>query len=278
MSGESRSHLHTSAQRRFVRIFLLASVVTLLLAIPLVVRPGLRLEVAHRLELVPGSDIEQISAGSDGLDLIVAPIEIERPNNRPQYRFRAVYLAREVAEGIELTSIDTGARTIVPLQTYDFISADPGARNILFQDRRDPSAIQGALVDVATGVVTTLPADTPYPDLPGQWKEPVWAQTMGTCDGISPNATYIACFQNPELASYLAGIGSFRFASTVMSNARPPSIVARGSVRLSVGPVTIAGSISRMSMVSGERRSRKRCFRRASSGTDARDQWIPSVA
>lgn len=205
MSAESRSHLHKSAQRRFLRIFLVVSALVILLATPLVVKPDLRLEVAHRLGLAPGSDVERVSNGSDGIDLIVAPIEIQRPNNRPQYRFRAVYLAREGAQGVELTSIDTGASTIIPLQTYDFISAAPDATKILLLDRRDPSAILGVLVDVATGFVTTMPTDAPYPDLPGRWMEPVWSRTMGICDGISPHAAYIACFQNPKLASYLAG-------------------------------------------------------------------------
>jgi len=205
MSSESRSHLHTSFQRRFLQVFLAVSAVVILAAIPLIVKPGLRLELAHRFELAPGTDIEQLSDGNDDVELIVAPIEIQRHNNRPQYRFRAVFLARESAQGIELTSIDTGTRISVPLQSYDFVSAAPDASHLLLQDRRDPSAIKAVLVEVATGSLTPLPAERPYPDLPGQWNEPVWSKTMGICDGISPNATYIACFQSPALASYLAG-------------------------------------------------------------------------
>lgn len=205
MSSASRSHLHTSFQRRFFFVFLAVSALVILAAVPLIARPGLRLEFAHRFELAPGSGIERLSDSIDDIELIIAPIEIQRPNNRPQYRFRAVYLARESPQGVDLTSIDTGATISVPLQTFDFVSAAPDATKILFQDRRDPSAISGALVDVGTGTVTTLPTESPFPDLPGRWTVPVWSQTMGTCDGISPNATYIACFQDPALASFLAG-------------------------------------------------------------------------
>lgn len=188
-----------------MRVFVAVAALVILLLIPLIVNPGLRLDLAHRLDLVPGSDVEQLSGGEGGIRLIVAPIEIKRPNTRSQYRFRAIYLAREGPEGVELTAIDTGAKVSVPLQVYDFVSAAPDAMTLLFQDRRDPSAIRSALVDVATGSVTALPAASPFPRLPGKWTEPVWAQTIGICDGISPNAAYIACFQKPELASYLAG-------------------------------------------------------------------------
>lgn len=205
MSSDSRSHLHTSFQRRFLHIFLAVSALVILAALPLILRPSLRLDLAHRFELAPGADVEQLADGDDGMELIVAPIEIQRPNNRPQYRFRAVYLAREGAAGVELTSIESGETINVPLQSYDFISANPDATTILLQDRSDPAAIKGALVDVETGTVSTLPPDAPYPKLSGRWMEPVWSRTMGICDGISPNGMYIACFQNPELASYLAG-------------------------------------------------------------------------
>ncbi len=205
MSSDSRSHLNTSFQRRFLRIFLGVAAIVILALVPLILMPGLRLDIAHRFDLAPGAGIEQVAAASDGVELIVAPIEIQRPNSRPQYRFRAVYLARERTGGVELTSIDTGAIVIVPLEAYDFVAAAPDATTILLRDERDPAAPKGVLVDVASGSLTPLPSESPYPDVPGRWTDPVWSRTIGNCDGISPNASYIACFQNPALASYLAG-------------------------------------------------------------------------
>ncbi len=205
MSSDSRSHLHQSFQRRFLRLFLALSAVALLVLVPLVLLPGLRLDIAHRLDLAPGAEIEQVAGEGDDVELIVAPIEIDRPNSRPQYRFRALYLAREGPEGVELTSVDSGAVVTLPLEAYDFVSAAPDATSILVRDERDPTAASGVLVDVATGTLTAMPDQSPYPDRPGRWTEPVWSRTMGICDGISPNATYIACFENPDLASYLAG-------------------------------------------------------------------------
>lgn len=205
MSSDSRSHLHSSFQRRFLRVFLAASAVAMLVMAPLMLVPGLRLDIAHRLNLVPGTNIEQVATADDALELIVAPIEIDRPNNRPQYRFRAVYLAREGPNGVELISIDTGATITLPMASYDFVSAAPDATKLLLRDERDPAAAKGVLVDVASGTVTPLPSESPYPSLPGRWTESVWSRTMGVCDGISPNARYIACFQTPALASYLAG-------------------------------------------------------------------------
>ena len=205
MSSDSRSHLHSSFQRRFLRIFLAVAAVVILVMAPLILVPGLRLDIAHRLDLVPGADIEQIATADDALELIVAPIEIDRPNNRPQYRFRALYLAREGPDGVELISIDTGAAVTLPIASYDFVSAAPDATKILLRDLRDPATLPSALVDVASGTVTALSPGSPYPALPGRWTEPVWSRSMGVCDGISPNAVYIACFQTPALASYLAG-------------------------------------------------------------------------
>lgn len=185
-------------------MFLAAAAVAILVLAPLILVPSLRLDIAHRFDLAPGADIEQVATGDDGIELIVAPIEIDRPNGRPQYRFRAVYLAREGPAGVVLNSIDTGASVTLPLASYDFVSAAPDATKILLRDKLDPS-VEGVLVDVASGSITPLPLDSPYPDLPGRWTEPVWSRTIGTCDGISPNAAYIACFENPDLATYLAG-------------------------------------------------------------------------
>jgi hypothetical protein len=44
-----------------------------------------------------------------------------------------------------------------------------------------------------------------WPDLPGDWQTPTWEKVTGSCDRISPERTYIACFNRPDAARYLAG-------------------------------------------------------------------------
>lgn len=204
MSSDSRSHLNRSAQRRFFRGLVVAVVLLVTLAVPLIVNPQLRLDLAHRFELAPGEDIEQIAGPDEGVALIVAPIEIERERNLPQYRFRAVYLSRETSEGVELTAIDSGAAQSIPLDSLDFIAASRDASHLLLRDT-EGSDTGAVLIEVATGVVTPLASVGSVPEIPGNWDEPVWTTTIGECDGFSPDAQYIACFQNPKLASYLAG-------------------------------------------------------------------------
>lgn len=204
MGSDSRSHLNKSAQRRFLRGLLVVSVLLAAAAVPLIVNPQLRLDLAHRFDVAPGGDIEQLADEADQITLIVAPIEIQRERNRPQYRFRAVYLSRPTDEGIELTSIDSGALQTIPLESLDFIAASPDASHLLLRDTEasNPGAV---LIEVATGAVTSMPSVDSVPEIPGNWEEPVWSRSMGDCDGFSPHASYIACFQNPKLAAFLAG-------------------------------------------------------------------------
>ncbi len=204
MGSDSRSHLNASIQRRFFWGLLIVSILLTAAAIPLIVNPQLRLDLAHRFDLAPGRDIEQIATADDGMVLITAPIEVQRDGNRPQYRFRAVYLSRATAEGTELTSIDSGASLTLTLDSLDFVAATPDVSHLLIRDS-EGTKMGAVVVEVATGTVTPLPSVESVPDLPGNWDAAVWETTMGACDGFSPNAKYIACFQNPKLASYLAG-------------------------------------------------------------------------
>lgn len=204
MGTDSRSHLNKSTQRRFLRGLLLMLILLIGAAVPLIANPQLRLDLAHRFDLVPGRDIEQLADADDRIELIVAPIEIQRERNLPQYRFRALYLSRHTEEGIELTSIDSGASQTIPLDTLDFIAASPDASHLLLRDS-EASNVGAVLIEVATGTVTPMPSVDSVPEIPGNWEEPVWTRSMGDCNGFSPNARYIACFQNPKLASFLVG-------------------------------------------------------------------------
>jgi len=206
VSDDSRSHLNRSTQRRFRRLFLIGFAVVLLVLAPLIVSGELRLDVAHRLNLVPGNDIEQIAGANDNLTLVVVPIRATSASGRDENRFHAAFLADSSAGQVELTSIDNGGSVVLPLTDFDVFSASYDGNHVLFQDTRNPREVQGVLVQVDTLQATPMASDAPYPtDIPGDWEIPSWITSPGSCDGISPNARFIVCFQNPKLATYLAG-------------------------------------------------------------------------
>lgn len=206
MSGDSRSHLDRSTQRRFKRLFLIGSAVLLLALTPLVVSGDLRLDLAHRMNLVPGGDIRQLAGGNDEVTLIIVPIQATSASGRDEVRFHAAFLADSAGPQVVLTSTDDGQSVTLPLQEFDFFSASHDGSHVLFQDTRDPQAIEGVLVRVDSLEATPMTADSPYPpNIPGDWETPSWQTSPGTCAGISPQASFISCFQNPKLATYLAG-------------------------------------------------------------------------
>lgn len=204
MSGDTRSHLNRSTQRRFRRVFLVASALAILVLAPLVVRGDWRLDLAHRLDLAPGGDIEQIAGAGAETTLIVVPIQATSATGRDETRFHAAFLADSLgADGVELTSTDSGRSVTLPLPAFDFFSASYDGSRVLFRNTRDGA---GVLVAVDTLETTVMPPETPYPrDIPGDWETDSWRTSPGTCDGVSPNAQYIFCFQDPILAAYLAG-------------------------------------------------------------------------
>jgi hypothetical protein len=206
MSGDSRSHLDRSTQRRFRVIVLTCAAIAALILTPLVLNDQLRLDTAHRLNLAPGKDVERVATADDDLRLIVVPIQAVNEARRSEIRFRAAFLAREGPDGVELEFIDSGERIALGLEAYDFYSASDDGNFVLFQDTRNPDAIQGELIDLSTGDVTAMPAESPYPtDIPGDWERGAWETPMGRCEGFSPHAKFIACFKNPALSTFLAG-------------------------------------------------------------------------
>jgi len=206
VNGDSRSHLNRSTQRRFRRLFLLAFAMILLVLAPLIVSGDLRLDVAHRMNLAPGRDIKQIAGADDEMSLVVVPIQATSASGREEDRFHAAFLADSSGEHVQLTSIDSGRSVALPLQDFDFFSASSDGNHVLFQDTRNPQETEGVLVQVDTLEATLMPSEAPYPtDIPGDWEMASWMTSPGSCDGISPNARFIVCFQNPKLATFLAG-------------------------------------------------------------------------
>ncbi len=206
MSGDSRSHLHRATQRRFRRVVLIVALVTMLVATPLLIRGDLRLDLAHRLHLVPGGEIEQIAGPGGDMSLIVVPIRATSATGRDENRFHAAFLADSSGAQVELTSIDTNRSVRLPIEEFDFFSASYDGNHVLFRDTRNQPEVEGVLVQVDTLETTPMPGDAPVPaDIPGDWETGSWQVSPGSCDGISPNAQFIVCFQNPKLATYLAG-------------------------------------------------------------------------
>lgn len=206
MAGDTRSHLNRSAQHRFRRIFLVVSLITALVLAPLVVRGDWRLEVAHRLDLVPGQDVQRIAGAGTETTLIVVPIHATSASGRDEIRFRAAFLAEESGESLSLTSIDTTKSIALPLGSFDFVSASFDGRHVLFRDTSETPGSEGVLVNVDSLGVTIMPATAPFPEgIAGDWEIESWQVTPGSCDGISPNAQFIFCFRDPTLATYLAG-------------------------------------------------------------------------
>ena len=107
---------------------------------------------------------------------------------------------------MELTSIDSNDSVTLPLREFTFVSASYDGSHVLFRDTRGPESGAGVLVRGDTLETRPMPAAAPFPtDIAGDWETESWLTSPGSCDGISPNARYITCFQNPVLATYLAG-------------------------------------------------------------------------
>ncbi len=206
MSGVSRGHLDRSTQRRFRRIFLIAAAVMVLVLTPFILNGDLRLDLAHRANLVPGGDVEQLAGAGNDLSLIVPPIRATSETGRDERRFHAAFLADSTGDRVALRALDSDRSVELPLREFDFFSASDDGAHVLFQDTRDPEEIESVLVNVETLDIAAMPSSDPWPsNIPGDWETGAWEVSPGSCDGVSPNAAFIACFQNPELATYVAG-------------------------------------------------------------------------
>jgi hypothetical protein len=205
MSSDPAHVYVRSVQQRILRIALAVALALALIITPLIVSSSLRLDLAYRFGLAPGDDVEQIADPGSGNTLIVIPFEADSGSGRTETRYHAAYLARPSGSGIELESLDDGSVVNLPLQRLDFIAVASTGEHVLFSQGSGGSAIR-VLVTVPTGAVETLPPDVTTPDLPGDWSSSVWDTRIGrSCLGISPQQTYIACFESPTFARYLAG-------------------------------------------------------------------------
>lgn len=201
----TNAHHVNHIQRRFVKTLLLIVAVVLVIAVPLVVSSELRLNVAHALNLAPGDEAEQLFDADDNATLVVLPLGDYDGTGLERYAYKAQFLARPLAEGTEVTDIETGRTLTIPQGDIDFIAADPDGQHVLFRgpDVNGEGEVS-TLVTIADGSTEAI-AKNELPDIPGDWEMPVWAKTVGLCDRYSPEGTYIACFTRAAGATYFAG-------------------------------------------------------------------------
>lgn len=204
----SSTAIHTKhIQRRVIRVLLIVAGIIALIGIPLMVFDEQRLELAHRMGVAPGADAERLADGEDEAVLIIVPLGEYSGVGRQQYRYQAMYIARPSDAGMTLTNIETDATVDIPLVSLDFTAADADGAHILFRGPAtdEPSVEQAVVLQTETDSVEVLPEGQTAPDLPGDWETETWQKVTGLCDRVSPSQKYIACFNRPDAASYLAG-------------------------------------------------------------------------
>lgn len=181
--------------------------IILLIGTPLLLLDELRLDIAHQLNLAPGKDAEKLVDGDEGGVLVVLPLGEYDGVGREQYAYEAAYIARPSNAGYTLTDIETDETVDVPLTELSFIAADSDGENILFRGPAtgDDASEAAVLLNRDQQSLTALPDADATPEIPGDWETPTWQKVTGTCDRVSPNERFIACFNRAEIVNYLAG-------------------------------------------------------------------------
>lgn len=198
---QARTHLHGGLQRRVTYISIGLAILLAIVLIPLMTDPELRLDVFRSAGVVPSAEGELVADPESGATLIVLPTlhELET-TGRPEERFLAAYITKPAADGMLLEPINEGDAFTIPVEEYDLVSSSPDGSEMYV--RGDDAAV---LVDVeANRAIEELPADE-APDVDWDWHTAVWETGVGRCDRISNTQRWIACFERPVLASYLAG-------------------------------------------------------------------------
>lgn len=198
---DSRGDLHRSVQRRAMSISIGVAIVLAIVLIPLMTNEELRLDIFRSARWVPSAEGELVAGADSGATMVAVPaIHRLETTDRPEIRFLAVYVTWPNAEGMRLEPINGGEAFTIPVERYDLVSASPDASELYI--RGDETAV---LIDVRDNrVIEELPADE-SPDVDWDWRQPAWGTGVGRCDLVSPQQTWIACFERPVLAAYLAG-------------------------------------------------------------------------
>jgi hypothetical protein len=208
-----------------VRTVIAMFAIVVLVGTPLLIFDELRLDLAHRFGLAPGREAELLVDGDEGAVLVILPLGEYDGVGRERYAYEAAYIARPVDSGMILTDIETNATLEIPLAEIPFIAANGDGSTILFRGplANEPNSEREVVVHRADGDMDVLPEGQLAPDEPGDWETETWRKVTSTCDRISPNHRYIACFNRAELVNYFAGnwqvdvqvYGDFRISEPV---------------------------------------------------------------
>jgi hypothetical protein len=135
----------------------------------------------------------------------VLPLRPLDDAGRETFRYKAQFLSTKTDDGLVLTDIASKHTLVIPLTDFDLIAADSDGAHVLFRGPGPDGTETSVLVDAGALTASTLPAGQMVPDLPGDWETPIWEKGAGRCDRYSVSGRYLACFNRPEAASYLAG-------------------------------------------------------------------------
>lgn len=188
-------------QRRVMIGAIVAALAVVLIAIPLMVNPELRLEVFRWAGFVPDGEGELVAGEDSGATLIVLPTSHQiEGTGRPQLRFLAAFITWPDDDGMRLQPLNGGDDFTVPLTSYDLVSSSPKGSQMFMAGPEG-----GVLIDVPEATVISTLAPGEAPDVGWDWQTAVWQQQTFICDRVSNTATWIGCFARPELSTWLAG-------------------------------------------------------------------------
>jgi hypothetical protein len=221
-----QAHHYGREQRRAKLIALSILLIVAIVGGVLVLLPDSRLELGQRLGLVPGDDAEQLYEEGEPVELIVLVTEVPVQLTLPEMRYEAVYIAERVGGQTILHDINRSTDVVVPLASYDRVSTSFDRSAILFVDESSGLEPMAVLVTIGTGQVEELPPGKTDPRIPGNWDEDIGGTTF-SCDGVSPNAIWVACISHGRAVSRFI-FGSWELRVSPYGNASDKTALYRG--------------------------------------------------
>jgi len=206
----SQGHRFDRTQRRVKIGAIIAAAVILLVTVPLMANPELRLDVFRWAGFVPRGEGELIASGDSGATLVVLPTShaIEG-TGRPQLRFLAAFITWPETNGMRLQPLNGGGDFTVPLASYDLLSSSPDGTQMFMSGPEG-----GVLVDVPGAKVIATLAPGEAPDVRWDWQTAVWQQRTFICDRVSNTATWIGCSSGRHCRRGSPGTGSSTSSDT----------------------------------------------------------------
>ena len=197
---QSRGHMYSGLQRKVALWLAIVTVVLGIVVVPLVVSPSLRFDVADRLGLITTSDAQVIAEEGSEASLLVLPYEQElETTDRVELRFLAAFVVWPEDEQLRLEPLNGGEDLVIPLESFDLVSASHDASVMYVQGPE-----QAVLIDIEdVRIIETLVADA-APDVAWDWQTAIWQQQTYLCDRVSNEGEWIGCFPRDSQLTDLA--------------------------------------------------------------------------